>query len=220
MNGKNQPFDLGEDYTILGELESKTKSRILKNATILFAEKGYADVSVKDIAARCELSPPSLYNHYESKEAIWEAVLKYIKGLYLLYFDRLDVARQKVTRFEDVLEAMFVELKQVVNIFTYYGFSLVQTEQFRSDLAGDIYLNTFLKYSIDYLAQWMDECVENGEARPFDTRTAATALMHTVLVGINVRVHEHQGKTPPSDVQEMFEGLQQFIYEMGKLPGS
>ncbi len=52
-----------------------TAARILDAAESLFAERGFAGTAVRDIAARCDLNPASLYNHFESKQALYEAVL-------------------------------------------------------------------------------------------------------------------------------------------------
>lgn len=53
-----------------------TADRILDEAEALFAERGFAGTAVRDIAARAGLNPASLYNHFEGKEALYEAVLE------------------------------------------------------------------------------------------------------------------------------------------------
>ncbi|MCZ6463850.1 MAG: TetR family transcriptional regulator [Proteobacteria bacterium] len=53
-----------------------TPDRILDAAEVLFAERGFAGTPVRDIAARVGLNPASLYNHFPSKQAIYEAVLE------------------------------------------------------------------------------------------------------------------------------------------------
>ncbi len=53
----------------------RTRARILDEAEALFAERGFAGTSVRDIAARAELTPASLYNHFEGKDALYHAVL-------------------------------------------------------------------------------------------------------------------------------------------------
>ncbi len=50
--------------------------RILDAAEALFAEHGFAGTAVRDIAQRADLNPGSLYNHFESKQALYEAVLE------------------------------------------------------------------------------------------------------------------------------------------------
>lgn len=52
-----------------------TKQRILDEALTLFSEKGYANVFVGDIAERVGIKAPSLYKHYKSKRAIFDAII-------------------------------------------------------------------------------------------------------------------------------------------------
>jgi len=53
-----------------------TADRILDAAEALFAQRGLAGTAVRDIAARTGLNPASLYNHFPSKQALYEAVLE------------------------------------------------------------------------------------------------------------------------------------------------
>lgn len=53
-----------------------TSDRILAAAEVLFAERGFAGTAVRDIAARCDLNAASLYNHFPSKQALYESVLE------------------------------------------------------------------------------------------------------------------------------------------------
>ena len=56
------------------ETES-TRDRILDVAESLFAQKGLAGTAVRDIARAAGLTAPSLYNYFEGKQALYEAVL-------------------------------------------------------------------------------------------------------------------------------------------------
>ncbi|HYC53800.1 MAG TPA: TetR/AcrR family transcriptional regulator [Candidatus Binatia bacterium] len=63
--------------TATAQVESKTtRERILDAAELLFAERGLAGTAVRDIAAGVGLNPASLYNHFLSKELLYEAVLE------------------------------------------------------------------------------------------------------------------------------------------------
>ena len=53
-----------------------TKQRILDEALTLFSEKGYANVFVGDIAEAVGIKAPSLYKHYKSKKAIFDAIIE------------------------------------------------------------------------------------------------------------------------------------------------
>ena len=211
-NEKNSA--LGEHYPLTTvEEAANTRERIMLQTIMLFAKNGYEGVSMKDIADAVDLRPASLYNHFESKQALWDATLNHIEHLYQAYFARLGAAVEAAVDFDAVLSAMFVELKSVVNIFTYYSFSLVMAEQFRDVQASRITRETFLSYSIDFIRNAFDGCVEKNMVSAFDTKTAATVLMHSVLIGIEMRVQQDMGNELPYDVTQMFEDVQRFIYQ-------
>lgn len=203
---------LGTEYLLpINESGNKTKEQVLLEGTILFAKKGYAAVSMRDLAEAAGIKPASLYNHFDSKEALWEAVLDQARSLYYLYFQRLGQALDKVDTFEETLELMFKEPKRWTNNFTCYAFSMVQSEQFRDERAGRVFSDTFLKYSIDFISNRLDHCIEQGQAPKFDTQTVAKILMHSILIGINLRVHELLGRPQPYDHYQMIANLQEFI---------
>lgn len=56
--------------------QDDTKRLILKKALELFSSNGYDSVSVAEIAKAVGIKAPSLYNHYESKQAIFDAIVK------------------------------------------------------------------------------------------------------------------------------------------------
>lgn len=51
------------------------RERLLERAAVLFAEHGYAAVSMDDVGAREGLAASSLYRHFESKEQMLAAIL-------------------------------------------------------------------------------------------------------------------------------------------------
>ena len=53
-----------------------TAQRILDEAERLFAERGYRGTSLREVAAAVGIRNPSVYNHFRSKAALYEAVLE------------------------------------------------------------------------------------------------------------------------------------------------
>jgi AcrR family transcriptional regulator len=53
----------------------RTAQRILDAAEILFANQGIESTTLKQIAEQAQLKEPSLYKHYESKDAMYVAVI-------------------------------------------------------------------------------------------------------------------------------------------------
>lgn len=70
------PADLQPVQSEASNVGSATRARILDVAEALFSEFGLAGTSVRDIASEVGLTPASLYNHFEGKQALYEAVLE------------------------------------------------------------------------------------------------------------------------------------------------
>lgn len=51
------------------------RARLLEAGTALFAEKGYASTTVREIVARADVSKPVLYYYFKNKEGIFLAIL-------------------------------------------------------------------------------------------------------------------------------------------------
>ncbi|HAS56392.1 MAG TPA: TetR/AcrR family transcriptional regulator, partial [Firmicutes bacterium] len=55
--------------------QEDTKEKIVDKALELFSIKGYEAVSVNEIAKAVGIRASSLYNHYPSKQAIFDAIV-------------------------------------------------------------------------------------------------------------------------------------------------
>ena len=56
-------------------MANDTKERILEAALELFSQNGYAGTNIRELSASLGLVKSGVYKHYESKEAIWNALL-------------------------------------------------------------------------------------------------------------------------------------------------
>ena len=57
--------------------EPNARQRLLETATELFADKGYAGTSVREIVERAGVSKPVLYYYFKSKEGLFYAILEW-----------------------------------------------------------------------------------------------------------------------------------------------
>lgn len=55
-----------------------TSEKILQQAALLFSERGYDALTLRDIAQACDIKAPSLYNHFKDKQTLYRAVLKHV----------------------------------------------------------------------------------------------------------------------------------------------
>lgn len=63
----NIPMELTSDL--------ETRDRILASALALFARRGYAATSIQDIVAAAEVTKPALYYYFDSKAALYQAIV-------------------------------------------------------------------------------------------------------------------------------------------------
>ncbi len=54
-----------------------SKQKILEVATRMFAERGYANVSIRDICKEAEVTPPMIYYYFRSKKGLFQAVTRH-----------------------------------------------------------------------------------------------------------------------------------------------
>ena len=58
-----------------GSIGTETAKRVLKEALSLFAHRGYAAVSTRQIAKACDLQVGALYNHFPTKQSILHGLM-------------------------------------------------------------------------------------------------------------------------------------------------
>ena len=63
-------------------MASDTKERILEAALEMFSQNGYAGTNIRELSASLGLVKSGVYKHYESKEAIWNALLDQMIAYY------------------------------------------------------------------------------------------------------------------------------------------
>lgn len=91
----------------------ETQERLLDNAIELFAERGYAGVSMRDIAASVEITPAAIYHHFASKEALYIGAITYLfDKLTLGIGDRLAPIGDPAVRLELLTSSMLHVLEE------------------------------------------------------------------------------------------------------------
>ena len=86
--------------------QEDTRQKILAKALELFSVHGYDAVSVGQIAAAVGIKAPSLYNHFPSKRAIFDAIVEATAAQYEADTDKIDIhvqnARQDIPVFTQI----------------------------------------------------------------------------------------------------------------------
>lgn len=100
--------------------QEDTRQKILDKSLELFSARGYDSVSVGDIAKAVGIKAPSLYNHFPSKRAIFDAIVESTAAQYEADTDKIDVHVQNVSRdipvFTEISEdALFEKVRQILS---------------------------------------------------------------------------------------------------------
>ena len=149
-----------------------TKERILDEALTLFSEKGYANVYVNDIAERVGIKAPSLYKHYKSKQAIFDAILEVMYARFKETAGSLNIAGDDAGKDADIYtkmsEANLIELGR--NLFLYYLHDdytkrfrkMLSIEQFRDKELSSVYAKQYFDDPLSYQGMLFGFLVQNG----------------------------------------------------------
>ena len=126
-------------------MANDTKERILVAALEMFSKNGYAGTNIRELSAALGLVKSGIYKHYESKEAIWNALLNEMIANYGEHFG----SSEHLPPVPDSLEALTRLTMQMVNI-TVHDEKIIMTrklltiEQFRDGRARELATKHFL----------------------------------------------------------------------------
>ena len=180
-------------------MESTTKTRILEEALVSFAENGYKGTNLRDFAARLGLTKSALYRHFDSKEAIWNAVLDTMEAYYAERFG----SPEQLPPAPDSVEGLF-ELTMSMLDFTMHDRRIILTrrllltEQYRDERARALATKHFLTGTKDMYAHVFAQMMENGTLKKDDPEMLAFAYTAPITAMVHLRDRE-----PENDAEIM-----------------
>ena len=157
-------------------MANDTKERILAAALELFSQNGYAGTNLRELSASLGLVKSGVYKHYESKEAIWNALLDQLIAYYAEHFG----SAEHLPPIPDSLEELTRMTMQMVN-FTVHDVRIIMTrkvltlEQFRDERARELATKHFLTGLTDMFTHVFAGMMEKGLLRKDDPQMLAFA---------------------------------------------
>lgn len=173
-----------------------TKKMILKKALELFSESGYDAVSVGEIARAVGIKAPSLYNHFPSKQAIFDAIVEETSKEFEKNTDEVAIHVQNsardVTVFSQITEDDLEEkVHQIFNISLHdeniaLFRKMMTIEQFRSDELSKLYSERYVERIVAYHAGIFKSLIAAGELKKEDPYTLAMMYVAPIIMLIGV----------------------------------
>jgi len=188
-----------------------TKDKILDASIKLFAVNGYDSVTMRDISEAVGISQGAIYNHYKSKEELFEDVMSRFEQKYKCYFDWLINENAKAETLEQVMDNFFAELLVVRDLSTYYGISLLTKEHFQNTTARERLFRLIYVDSINWIQADIDRLMTKGVIPQSDSKTIASLFMWFVLAGNDMRIYESTATKLPINCTEMYSGFKAFL---------
>ena len=144
-----------------------TKDKIMYEALKLFAQKGYSDVYVKDIAMMVGIKAPSLYKHFKSKQEIFESCIEIFykkmnekRDILLLPRNSNNSDMYLNKKREDIIEISkelfeFYILDEIASNFR----KMLIIDRYRESQINDLYEKIFLNEPIKYQTQVFSQLI-------------------------------------------------------------
>ena len=176
--------------------QEATKELILKKALELFSERGYDSVSVGEIASAVGIKAPSLYNHYKSKEEIFQAIVSDTAERYEKGTDKIDIHVENVSKdipsFKKIASESLTEKVRQIFLYSLHDETvsrfrkMMTIEQFRSEKLAKLYSERYVDRMIAYHADIFRSLIAAGEIVNEDPITLATAYVSPIITLLGV----------------------------------
>ncbi len=114
--------------------DPKSKENIVKVAFILFLEKGYREVTIKNIMEATGLSKGAIYHHFTSKEEIYDATLQ------TYYFKILN---------NDVVQRITGNFKKDIETLYHFAAELFSEIEHLSEKGLDFPIRNFFSFQLE-----------------------------------------------------------------------
>ena len=191
----------------------KTKNKILETATELFALKTLNAVSMRDIANAVGIRAGSIYNYYESKDALMDDIMSCLEKGYRHYIEWVAGMNAEAETLEELIDNLFnEEFMKGHDPMGCFRITIALKEQHRVESARNCVYELFYGLSISSIKADFDRLIAKGVVSPIDTKTISTLIMFCVMAGNEIRMYDFIGKKPPLDCSETYSCLKKIIH--------
>ena len=196
-------------------MANDTKERILDAALEMFSQNGYAGTNIRELSASLGLVKSGVYKHYESKEAIWNALLDEMIAYYGEHFG----SAEHLPPVPDSLDELVEMTMRMVNL-TVHDERIVMTrkvltlEQFRDVRARELATKHFLTGLTDMFTQIFTGMMEKGLLRRDDP--AMLAFAYTAPISALIHLCDREPEKTAEVITQIEAFSRHFIKTYGE----
>ena len=195
-------------------MANDTKERILDAALELFSQNGYAGANIRELSVSLGLVKSGVYKHYESKEAIWNALLDEMIAYYAERFG----SEEHLPPVPNSLEELTQMTMRMVNL-TVRDERIVKTrkvltlEQYRDVRARELATKHFLTGLTEMFTRIFAGMMDKGLLRRDDP--AMLAFAYTAPISALIHLCDRE----PEKTEEAIRQVEAFSRHFIKIYG-
>jgi AcrR family transcriptional regulator len=185
--------------------KEQRKEEIVKTACKLFAEQGYYNTTIPDIAVAMNMSVGNLYNYFKSKEELAKYIMQYASSLLgqeIRKINEMDIStKEKIylltKRFFEIADENPELIEYFLRVF------LSNREVFENGCEGFLCVSEV----VTEIMLFLEEGVRKGELRNQDLFTAFVTVMGPLGGIIFLKGENMLPKEPMEYVEELSENI-------------
>ena len=193
--------------------KNKHKEEILEAALRLFSEKGFHNVSMQEIADKSEFGVGTIYNFFESKESLFEELMKNGSDRITLEFseilDQPGSEKERLAAFIRQLPKIQEQNGELIKLYiSEFGVKRLKISKIRDEVNSHEAINI-------KLTRLIEQGISNGLFRNVDPLITAKSLGAI----IERLIFETTGRFDKNTITEMFKKVEQLFLDGLLLPG-
>jgi AcrR family transcriptional regulator len=181
---------------------------ILKAAMALFIEKGYDDVSIRNIADKIEYSPASVYNYFRDKDDI-------LFTLHNIAFGRFYAALSESSEITDALERLHTLGKKYIEFALrnpeYYDLMFIMKAPMKKVECADDWEAGLNAHKI--LEETVKECIEKGYIDSNSPEAVVYAMWSFVHGLVSLVIRKRAVMIPEEYIEPLLKQAHEFIFK-------
>lgn len=195
----------------------RTRRDILDAALKIFAQAGYHQANMGDVARESGFSTGALYNYFQNKEDIYVSLVRRVFGeMESQFFVALQQPRSFREGLQQYLDTVGEFSERNIVAFRFMMAAEAQPPVACKELHADMIAGFFRM--IEALSELMELGIAEGALREQDPQNAAHALM--ALTGHFLRGWVMtQSEDPPRPIQQFMEMVQTYFLYGAAVPG-
>jgi AcrR family transcriptional regulator len=166
---------------------NQTKKKLFENAVKLFSEKGYENVSTRELCASVNIQDGSLYNHYSSKEEILNTIFdKFAQKTEEHFLNECNLCLNSLKDLSprEILSGLTFPYSNKNCEYMIQSYRIISRERYTNSRAREIFTEYIIEYPKRMIKETIDTLIEYRKFPKIDTDSLSTIWTYTYAMSL------------------------------------